>query len=344
MPGAWEVVGSKGILPQPSGISRWPLLPFGQRRFDELRAGEEGGRWRRPPAFQPRRIRLQALLPFRSRRGGRCCRRVAKAGWLGLKQVLGVVRKAPPLLRAAAVPIVPSKTRRFLRIFVLTSRHFRHVDREVLVVVAVPFDAGVEEDFAETERQGEAEARRFALARHEVVDGDVADSAVRAGEPRTRSRRCSRLWMSAGQAESGEFAVRERSHWGVACGLTLSPCGRSTQHRLDVADRFAGARFWECLTMIWVKPTGRMAGRLGEELIRRVDAAVRRVRACRSPPASPLSAVSGLSSMMSTATRGRCGCQRQQNDRSRSPKPNTRALPHLKSPPVVSHLPIPTRF
>ena len=53
---------------------------------------------------------------------------------------------------------------------ILSRRHAGHVDREVLVVVALPGDAGVEEDFAQSERQGETEARRFAGPRHEVVD------------------------------------------------------------------------------------------------------------------------------------------------------------------------------
>ena len=47
-----------------------------------------------------------------------------------------------------------------------------------------------------------------------------------------------------------------RSHWGAACGLTLSPTGRSTRTSLRTPTGSSSGPAVVCLTMNWVKPIG----------------------------------------------------------------------------------------
>ena len=84
----------------------------------------------------------------------------AKAAWAGSWQVLGLVRKVP-------LPATPGEDEAVLEDF-RPERRFGTGDREALVVVAVPFDVGFEEDVGA--ERAEAEEGRFALVRDEVVD------------------------------------------------------------------------------------------------------------------------------------------------------------------------------
>ena len=65
-------------------------------------------------------------------------------------------------------------------------RAFRDVDRESLVVVAVPGDVGFEEDFVAG--QFEAEAGRLARWRDDVVDGDLVSGSAAAATDRAARR------------------------------------------------------------------------------------------------------------------------------------------------------------
>src|ERR1700754_2502154 len=68
-------------------------------------------------------------------------------------------------------------------------------------------------------------------------------------------------WVSAGQPPAGNLPLSS-THWGVACGLTLSPTGRSTRtvFRLPTGTSVPGIgtpgtnSAGACRVMIWVKP------------------------------------------------------------------------------------------
>ena len=127
----------------------------------------------------------------------------------GFSQVLGMVRKRPP---PGCSSVSPSKTRRFSRIRASSKPGPRlscgGVDREVLVVIALPGDPGVEEDVVAED--AEAEAGRFALARRDVEDR-CRDRQAEAGEG-----------IDRGQAAHPDFRVERAGRRARACGeLTL---------------------------------------------------------------------------------------------------------------------------
>ena len=113
------------------------------------------------------------------------------------------------------------------------------MDREVLVVVALPSDTGIEEDFAQTERKGEPEPGRFALTRHQVVDGDAGDRHRRQGDRRHAGRGGDRAGPDLGiqrAAKGREFPVLQ---WALRGRLWVDAEARRQvdEHRFQVPDR-----------------------------------------------------------------------------------------------------------
>ena len=148
----------------------------------------------------------------------------------------------------------------------LPDRRFRHRDREPLVVVAVPFDVGFEEDRpADAAEHPETEERRFARVRNEVVD--------RSGDRRRRDPECG----------GGHGAGADLSRRGTGFGFEAAEIALRRRLWVDAepdrqvdADVFEDAhRFFRCddryqgfvLDGELREADLRVAGRRSEELV-----------------------------------------------------------------------------
>ena len=213
-----------------------------------------------------------------------------------------------------------------------------HVDREVLVVVALPGDAGVERDRPQPE-QAEAETGRFTRARHQVVDGQVA--GIDESEPAAPTTWLVPTSVSSGQPASGQGFLAFPVHFEFALRRSLgvdaeARSGRSTKKVFGATD--GGAASAVCLMMIWVKAARGMAGRLLEEEFGVFEEQYSRpVRFClryRSRPESPRPAFrhapGSWLSMMSTAPALETNRAKKTATAHRQPKNNRRIKPSLR--------------
>jgi hypothetical protein len=153
---------------------------------------------------------------------------------------------------------------------------FGDVNREELVVVALIGDAGVKEDVVVDDR--EAEARRFALPRHEVVDVDFGQGDGDAGQGVDRGD-FARPHFGLRRAGARVFHHAQIALRGGGLGVDAEPGGKIDPHGPQVADRDLPddrARF------LFDDELGEadlgMTGGLFEELRRGVDAAGGSVR------------------------------------------------------------------
>ena len=206
-------------------------------------------------------------------------------------QTLGWVRNAPP---RPSWPVVPSKKRRSLAQR-QAGGELRHVDREVLVVVALPGDAGVERDRPQAE-EAEREAGRF--TRSAAPGCRRAGRRNRAGSGRRAPTTCLlptlRVFGTARERQhffvfaiDFEFALRRRLVVDAA-----AQSGKSTRKVFGAADGAAG--FGGVFDDDLGERVGRVAGGLLEEefrRFRRAELPASFSSSLQSPACQPLRAI-----------------------------------------------------
>ena len=190
-------------------------------------------------------------LPRRSRRAGRSSRRCPDGPGEGRTEA-GAGGGDEGAVAGATVEDQPvSEDQAFDQRFEF-DRQRRDVDREALVVVAVPGDVGLEEDFVAGEF--EAEAGRLAVYRDHVVDGHLGQRRSRR-QPGSRAR------------DGGDEAFADFRFGRAAPGRRFEGAQRAALGRAGVdaeADRQVDPDVFSSptgvspggawLTMNWVKP------------------------------------------------------------------------------------------